>query len=187
MAPSEHSYMQSSIWDLAKQRIFWLMILMISAMVTGALLESYEAAISAIPLLVSFIPMLMDTGGNSGSQASTMIIRGMALDEISPKDFLRVWFKEFRVALICGVTLSIVNFARIMLQYHDLGVASVVSVTMIGTVIVAKSMGCALPMLAKKLKLDPAITASPMITTITDALTIFLFFSLATTFLAGRL
>ena len=183
MAPSERSYLQSSVWDLAKRRILWLMVLMVSAMVTGALLESYEAAISAIPLLVSFIPMLMDTGGNSGSQASTMIIRGMALDEITPGDFLKVWFKEFRVALMVGSALSAVNFLRIMIQYQDLRVALVVSLTMIGTVVVAKSMGCMLPMLAKRLRLDPAITASPMITTITDALTIFLFFSLAKTFL----
>ena len=187
MAPSEDAYMKTSVLKLAKNRIVWLLVLMLSAMVTGAMLEYYEAAIATIPLLVSFIPMLMDTGGNCGSQASTMIIRGMALDEIELKDFPKVWFKEFRVALICSFILAGVNFVRIWLQYRDLGVACVVSATLIATVCIAKSLGCMLPMLAKKLKLDPAIMASPMITTITDACSIFVFFTVATHILSTRI
>ena len=187
MAPSDDAYLQTPVWKLAKNRIVWLLILMVSAMITGAMLENYEAAIAAIPLLVSFIPMLMDTGGNSGSQASTMIIRGMALVVIRPQDFFKVWFKELRVALICGGVLSAVNFVRILLQYNDFGVACIVSVTLLVTVVIAKSLGCMLPMLARRLRLDPAITASPMLTTIADACTIFVFFTLATRFLSDRL
>ncbi len=187
MAPSEESYLKTSIWKLARNRIVWLLVLMLSAMVTGAMLERFEAAIATIPLLVSFIPMLMDTGGNSGTQASTMIIRGMALDEIDPKDFARVWFKEIRVALLVSGVLSLINFVRISIQYKDAGVAAVVSVTLIATVCIAKSLGCALPMLARKLKLDPALMATPILTTITDACSILVFFSLANKILASRL
>ncbi len=187
MAPSDESYLKTPVLTLAKNRIVWLLILMVSAMVTGALLESYEAAIGALPLLVSFIPMLMDTGGNSGSQASTMIIRGMALDEIELSDFFRVWWKEVRVALLCGTALAVVNFVRIWIQYHDPAVAAVVCGTLVVTVLVAKSLGCMLPMLAKRLKLDPAIMASPMITTITDACSIFMFFTIAMHVLRHRL
>lgn len=186
-ASGDESYLKTPAWKLAKNRIVWLIILMLSAMVTGALLEHYEAAIATVPLLVSFIPMLMDTGGNCGSQASTTIIRGMALDEIEAKDFLKVWFKEIRVALICAVVLSIVNFLRIWLQYGDVGVATVVSLTLIATICIAKSLGCVLPMLAKKLRLDPAIVASPMITTITDACSILAFFGIAVRLLSDRL
>ncbi|MDO4572118.1 MAG: magnesium transporter, partial [Clostridia bacterium] len=184
---SSASYLKTSVLSLARSRILWLMILMISAMITGALLESYEAAISAVPLLVSFIPMLMDTGGNSGSQAATMIIRGMALDEIEWSDFLAVWWKELRVAALCGAALAAVNFVRIWLQYRDMAVAAVVCLTLVGTVIIAKSLGCILPLLARKLRLDPAIMAAPMITTITDACSIVVYFSFAARFLAGRL
>ena len=180
MTPSEDSYLKTPVLTLAKNRIVWLTILMFSAMISGALLEHFEVAISSIPLLVAFIPMLMDTGGNSGSQAATMIIRGMALDEIEPSDVLRVWWKEVRVALLCGATLSLVNFLRIWIQYGEPLIALVVSLTLIVTVLVAKSLGCLLPMLAKRLKLDPAIMASPMITTITDACSILVFFSIAT-------
>ncbi|MDD4075463.1 MAG: magnesium transporter [Eubacteriales bacterium] len=186
-ASGDESYLKTPAWKLAKNRIVWLIILMLSAMVTGALLEHYEAAIATVPLLVSFIPMLMDTGGNCGSQASTTIIRGMALDEIEAKDFLKVWFKEIRVAMICAVVLSAVNFVRIWLQYGDVGVATVVSLTLIATICIAKSLGCVLPMLAKKLRLDPAIVASPMITTITDACSILAFFGIAVRLLSDRL
>ena len=187
MAPSEDTYLKTSVWQLAKNRILWLMILMISAMITGALLESYEAAIATIPLLVSFIPMLMDTGGNSGSQAATMIIRGMALDEIELTDVFKVWWKEIRVALIVSAALATVNFIRISIQYRDMQVAAVVCCTLMVTVLLAKSLGCLLPMLAKKLKLDPAIMAAPMITTITDACSIFVFFTFAMHILKSRL
>ena len=187
MAPSEDSYLKTPVLKLAKNRIVWLLILMISAMITGALLESYEAAIAAIPLLVSFIPMLMDTGGNSGSQAATMIIRGLALDEIEITDVMKVWWKELRVALVVSMALSSVNFLRIWIQYKDAGVAAVVCLTLIVTIILAKSLGCLLPMLARKIKLDPAIMAAPMITTITDACSIFVFFTFAMRILGERL
>ena len=160
---------------------------MVSAMLTGAMLEHYEAAIAAIPLLVSFIPMLMDTGGNCGSQASTMIIRGLALCEIEGKDLFRVWWKEIRVALLCGAVLATVNFIRITIQYHDSGIAAVVCCTLVCTILIAKSLGCLLPMLAKSLKVDPALMASPMITTITDAASILVFFRFALAFLSARL
>ena len=196
MAHSDGTYLKMPVVSLAKNRIIWLLVLMLSAMITGAMLEHYEAAIATLPLLVSFIPMLMDTGGNCGSQASTMIIRGMALDEIEPADFLRVWWKEIRVALLCGGTLSIVNFVRIYLQYNVFAaapnpdcvrIAAVVSLTLIATVCIAKSLGCILPMLAKKLGLDPALMAAPMITTVTDACSILVFFSLALMILRDRL
>lgn len=187
MAPSDNTYLRTPVFTLARHRIVWLMVLMISAMVTGAMLEYYEAAFVSIPLLVSFIPQIMDTGGNCGSQASTMIIRGLALDEIHMSDFFRAWWKEIRVALLCGAALSVVNFIRIVIQYHDVEVAVVVSGTLVLTICVAKSLGCILPMLAKKLHLDPAIMASPLITTITDAFSIFVYFNFALNYLSTRL
>lgn len=187
MAPSEDAYLKTPVLTLARNRIVWLLLLMLSAMVTGALLEHYEAAISALPLLVSFIPMLMDTGGNGGSQAATMIIRGLALDEIKLSDLFTVWWKEARVALLCGSALAAVNFVRIWVQYRDVGIAAVVALTLICTIFIAKSLGCLMPMAAKKLKLDPALMASPLITTITDACSILVFFTFSLTFLADRL
>ena len=187
MTPSDETYLKTPVLTLAKHRIVWLLVLMFSAMVTGAMLEHFEAAISAIPLLVSFLPMLMDTGGNCGSQASTMIIRGMALDEIDLSDVFRVWWKEVRVALLCSVVLAIFNFLRILIQYRDLEVAAVVCCTLICTVLIAKSLGCLLPMLAKRVRLDPALMAAPMITTITDACSILVFFRFALSFLSARL
>ena len=187
MTPSDNTYLRTSAFNLAKNRIPWLVFLMIPAMITGALMEYYEAAFVSIPILVTFIPQITDTGGNCGSQSSTMIIRGLALDEITPKDILKVWWKELRVALICGAALSLVNFIRIIVQYHDLQVAVVVSVTLILTVCIAKSMGCVLPILAKLAHVDPAIMASPLITTITDALSILVYFNFALWYLPGRL
>lgn len=181
------TYLKTPVFRLARSRILWLMILMLSAMITGALLESYEAAFAAVPLLVTFIPMLMDTGGNSGSQAATMIIRGMALDEIEWKDFFRVWWKEIRVAMLCGAALAGVNFLRIWIQYKDVFVALVISLTLVCTVLIAKSLGCVMPMVAKKIKLDPAIMAAPMITTITDACSLVVYFNFALRFLSERL
>lgn len=187
MAPSEDTYLKTSVFRLAKNRIVWLLVLMVSAIITGALIEHYQEAIAAIPILVTFIPMLMDTGGNSGSQSSTMIIRGMALGEINFKDFFRVWFKEIRVALLCSLVLCVVNFARIALQYQDVGVAATVSLTLLVTICVAKSLGCILPLVASKLKLDPAIMASPLITTIVDACSMLVFFRFALLILGDRL
>ena len=187
MTPSDNTYLRTSAFNLAKNRIPWLVFLMIPAMITGALMEYYEAAFVSIPILVTFIPQITGTGGNCGSQSSTMIIRGLALDEITPKDILKVWWKELRVALICGAALSLVNFIRIIVQYHDLQVAVVVSVTLILTVCIAKSMGCVLPILAKLAHVDPAIMASPLITTITDALSSLVYFNFALWYLPGRL
>ena len=142
-------------------------------MVTGGILLKYENAFSVIPLLVTFIPMLMDTGGNSGSQASTMIIRGMAVGEVEPADILKVMWKEIRVGMLCGLSLALVNFVRLMIQYPG----QVIS--LFCTVIIAKTIGCVLPIAAKTIHLDPAIMASPMITTIVDACSLMIYFQLA--------
>ena len=153
---------------------------MISSMITGTILAKYEIAFQVLPILVTFIPMLMDTGGNAGSQASTTIIRGMAVGDIELSDVLKVWWKEIRVALICGFVLSVVNFIRLILQYPGRTLVSLVVVlSLYITVIIAKSLGCLLPMGAKKLKLDPAIMASPLITTLVDAISLTVYFGLA--------
>ena len=164
----------------AKKRIVWLLVLMISAMFTGQVIENFESAISALPLLVAFIPMLMDTGGNCGSQTSTLIIRGLAMKELSTKDIFKVIWKEIRVSVIVGIVLAIANSIRIMIQYNDLKIAFVIGVTLVCTVIMAKLIGCILPMIAKKLKLDPAIMAAPLITTIVDTLSVLVFFNIST-------
>ena len=180
MTPTEDSYFKTSVFKHAKNRVLWLLLLMISATLTGAILTHYEEAFAAVPLLVSFIPMIMDTGGNCGSQSSTLIIRGMAMDEITPKDFFRAAWKEFRVALMVGAALAVVNGIRIFIQYKNWGMSVVIAATMICTIIIAKFLGCALPMLAKKLKLDPAIMASPFITTIVDCCSMLIYFNIAT-------
>ncbi len=174
------SYMKTSVFKHAKSRIVWLLVLMLSAMITGGVIENYESAISTLPLLVAFIPMLMDTGGNCGSQTSTLIIRGLATKEITTKDILKVIWKETRVAIVVGILLAIANSIRIIIQYKDVKIAIVVGVTLICTVIIAKLLGCVLPIIAKKLKLDPAIMAAPLITTIVDALSVLVFFNIAT-------
>ena len=180
MLPSEKPYLKTSVFEISKQRIPWLLILMISSMITGTILAKYEIAFQVLPILVTFIPMLMDTGGNAGSQASTTIIRGMAVGDIELSDVLKVWWKEIRVALICGFVLSVVNFIRLILQYPGRTLVSLVVVlSLYITVIIAKSLGCLLPMGAKKLKLDPAIMASPLITTLVDAISLTVYFGLA--------
>lgn len=179
MSPSDDSYFKTSVWGHTKNRIVWLLILMLSATITGSIITHYQDAFSSLPILVSFIPMLMDTGGNCGSQSSTMIIRGLATGEINMKDVLRVWFKEIRIAILVGIILAIVNGARITLQYQNIPLAIVIGITLMCTVVLAKSLGCLLPMAAKKLKLDPAIMASPMITTIVDATSILIYFNVA--------
>ena len=162
MNPSEKTYFETSVFTHAKNRFLWLLLLMLSAAVTGAIITRYEDAFSAIPLLVSFIPMLMDTGGKCGSQSSTLIIRGIALDEIQFRDIFRVMFKEFRIALLVSAGLAVANGLRIFLFYHDLKLAIVIGLSLIGTVILSKLIGCTLPLLAKKLHLDPAIMAAPL-------------------------
>ena len=181
ITPIEDSYFTTSVFKHARNRILWLLLLMISATLTGTILTHYENAFAALPILVSFIPMIMDTGGNCGSQSSTLIIRGMAMDEIKLKDFFKALWKEIRVALIVGVALAAVNGIRIMLQYHDIKLSLVLGLTLIGTVCMAKMLGCILPMLAKKLKMDPAIMASPLITTIVDTCSILIYFKIAVT------
>ena len=183
ITPTDDTYMKTSVFKHAKNRILWLLILMLSATITGTIITRYEVAIASLPVLVAFLPMLMDTGGNSGSQASTLIIRGLAMDEVSTKDVFKVMWKEFRIALIVGSTLALANGVRIFIQYNDLKISLVVALTLIFTVIIAKLLGCTMPMLAKKLKLDPAIMASPLITTMVDACSVFIFFNIATAIL----
>ena len=179
MAPSEDVYLKEPIFRQYKNRIVWLLILMLSSIVTGKIITNYESAFASVPLLVSFIPMIMDTGGNCGSQASTMIIRSLATDEIETRDVFKAWWKEIRIALLVGVTLGIVNGARIALQYHDFSLALVIAITLMFTACIAKSLGCLLPIGAKALKLDPAYMASPMITTIVDACSLAIYFNIA--------
>ena len=179
MSPTEDSYFKTSVFQHAKNRIIWLLVLMVSSIFTGLIITHYENAFSAVPILVAFIPMLMDTGGNCGSQSSTLIIRGLATDEIKLKDFFRAAWKEFRVSILVGAVLAAFTAIRILIQYHDTKLALVVSLTIAGVVVIAKFLGCLLPMLAKKMKLDPAIMAAPLITTIVDTCSVLLFFNIA--------
>ena len=178
--PSEKTYFETSVLQHAKNRIPWLLILMFTSIITGTIITRYENAFAAIPLLVSFIPMLMDTGGNCGSQSATLIIRGIALDEIRFTDLFKVMFKEFRISLIVGAFLAVANGVRIFIQYHNPGLAVVIACSLMGTVIMAKLVGCVLPLLAKKVNLDPAIMASPLITTLVDTFSILIYFNIAT-------
>ena len=179
MAPSEDDYLKEPVIKQYKNRIVWLLVLMLSSIVTGRIISNYENAFAAVPILVSFIPMIMDTGGNCGSQASTMVIRALATDEIKTKDIFKVWWKEIRIALLVGTTLAIVNGMRIAIQYSNVTLGIVIGLTLIFTAVLAKSLGCLLPMLAKQLKLDPAYMASPMITTLVDACSLVIFFNVA--------
>lgn len=178
--PSEKTYFETSVFAHAKNRIPWLLILMFTSIITGTIITKYENAFAAIPLLVSFIPMLMDTGGNCGSQSSTLIIRGIALSQIRFQDIFRVVFKEFRISLIVGSVLAVTNGVRIMIQYDDPALALVIALSLIGTVVAAKLVGCMLPLLASKAHLDPAIMASPLITTLVDIFSILIYFNIAT-------
>lgn len=180
MSPNEKTYFETSVFNHAKHRILWLLILMFSATVTGTIITKYEDAFAALPLLVAFIPMLMDTGGNCGSQSSTLIIRGIALDEIRFHDIFRVIFKEFRISLLVGTALALANGARILIMYHNASLALVIGLSLIGTVILAKLIGCVLPLFAKRIGLDPAIMASPLITTLVDTCSILIYFNIAT-------
>lgn len=187
MAPSEESYMRSSVFTISKNRIGWITVLWATSLITGLLLEHYESAISSLPILVSFIPTLTGTSGNCGTQTSTSVIRGMALDEIRIKDFFKVFWKEIRVALLCGSLLAVLNFLRVWFQYHDLGVALTVSITLIIIITVAKMLGSALPMVAKLLKFDPAVMAAPLLNTLSDCCSVFVFFTLSFWLLGSRL
>ena len=181
IVPSDKPYMKSGVFETWKKRIPWLLLLMISATFTGSIITSFEDALSVFPILTAFIPMLMDTGGNAGGQASVTIIRGLSLNEIGYGDVPKILWKELRVALICGLTLSAAYFAKLML-FDQVGmrVAAVVCFTLIAAVAIAKMIGCSLPVLAKRLGFDPAVMASPFITTIVDALSLVIYFAIAT-------
>ncbi|MCI8311415.1 MAG: magnesium transporter [Lachnospiraceae bacterium] len=180
MLPSDKPYLKTSILELAKNRIVWLTVLMLSSMITGSILTYYEEAFAALPLLVSFVPMLTGTGGNAGSQSSTMIIRCMAIGEVEPRDTLRVIWKEIRVALVVGLILGALNYLRLMLMYPGQPVLCLtVVLSLYVTVIMAKGIGCTLPIAAKLLNLDPAIMAAPLISTIVDAGSLIIYFRIA--------
>ncbi len=178
---SDETYFNTGVFRHAGNRIPWLLVLMITSTLTGIIITRYENAFEAIPLLVAFMPMLMDTGGNCGAQSLALIIRGLAIDEIKPADALRVWWKEFRVAAIISIILAVANGVRIYFMHgRDLRISLVVSGSLIVTVFIAKTVGCMLPLLAKKMKMDPAVMASPMITTIVDVCSLFIYFNIAT-------
>lgn len=174
------TYLQTSALQHAKSRITWLLVLMLSSTITGSIITYYEDAFAAIPLLVSFIPMLMDTGGNCGSQSATLITRGLAVGELTFADALAIMWKEFRVSLLVGAVLAMANGVRIFLQYHDASIAIVIACSLVATIVVAKLVGCLLPLLAKRVGLDPAIMAAPLITTVVDACSIMIYFRIAT-------
>lgn len=183
VSPNEDSYFGTSVFQHAKNRSLWLMLLMLSATVTGEILGHYEDAMAVMPVLITFIPMLMGTGGNCGSQSSTLVIRGLAVGEIEFKDIFRVLFKEIRVAVVVGLMLAVVNGLRIYIMYdQNVMLAGALGLTMIAVVSIAKCIGCILPLLAKKLGLDPAIMAAPLITTILDTCTILVYFNIVTAF-----
>ena len=183
VSPNEDSYFGTSVFQHAKNRSLWLMLLMLSATVTGEILGHYEDAMAVMPVLITFIPMLMGTGGNCGSQSSTLVIRGLAVGEIEFKDIFRVLFKEIRVAVVVGLMLAVVNGLRIYIMYdQNVMLAVALGLTMIAVVSMAKCIGCILPLLAKKLGLDPAIMAAPLITTILDTCTILVYFNIVTAF-----
>jgi len=184
IVPTDKPYMKTGVFETWKKRIPWLLLLMISATVTGGIITHFEDALSTYVVLTSFIPMLMDTGGNAGGQASVTIIRGLSLNEIELSDILRIMWKESRVALLCGLTLAIANFAKMMIiDRVTVLVALVVCLTLILAVLFAKLVGCSLPILAKKLGFDPAVMASPFITTIVDALSLMIYFNIASALL----
>lgn len=180
MQPSEEEYLKTNAFVLAKNRLTWLIILMISATFTGNIIRNFDAVLQSVVILTAFIPMLMDTGGNAGSQSSTLIIRGLALGEINLKDVFKVLWKEFQVSFLVGIVLSALNFVRIYyFEKIDLFVSLTVCITLLFTVVLAKIVGGMLPILAKKIKVDPALMAGPLITTIVDAVTLIVYFSMA--------
>lgn len=185
LQPAEQEYLKSSVFTLAKNRIVWLLILMVSATFTGRIIENFEGLLAVLTGLTACIPMLMDTCGNAGTQSSTLIIRGMAIGEITTRDYLRVLYKEVRVSLLCGGALAVVNFIRMLLLGSSGGtpVYFVVSLTVLFSVVVSKCIGCTLPIVAKAVHLDPAVMSSPLLTTIADAMALGIYFSLAKVFL----
>ena len=188
IVPSDKSYMKTGVFETFTKRIPWLLLLMVSATFTGGIIASFEDALSACATLTVYIPMLMDTGGNAGGQASVTIIRGLSLNEIAFRDIFRVIWKEARVSILCGITLSAANFAKLMLLDRvDIKIAIVVCLTLVAAVLVAKLVGCVFPMVAKRIGFDPAVMASPFITTIVDAISLLIYFQIASHVLAGIL
>ena len=191
ISPSDKTYLKTGVFETVKSRIVWLLILMLSATFTGWIIMSFESALAVQAALVAFIPMIMNTGGNSGSQTSVTIIRSLSLGDVEFKDVFKVFFKEFRVSLICGAVLSVANYLKIMLidnlllggDFSNM-VAIVVSLTIFATVVFAKIVGCLLPIGAKKIGLDPAVMASPFITTLVDAVSLLIYFTIASLLLA---
>ena len=187
ITPNDTEYLKTSVWKIWGSRIPWLLLLMISATFTGMIISKFESALAVLPILTAFIPMLMDTGGNSGSQASVTVIRGISLGEVEFRDFFRVLWKEFRVALLCGASLGTAAMLKVMLVDHMImkndevtwTVALVVGITLLATILCAKAIGCSLPLFAKKIGLDPAVMASPFITTIVDAVSLLVYFRVA--------
>lgn len=184
ITPNEESYFKTSDFKHAKTRILWLLILMLSSAITGGIISGYEDSFKAVPILVSFIPMLMGTGGNCGSQSSTLVIRSMAVDDIKKGDFFKVVWLEFRVSLLLSAALAVVNGLRILIMYRNPLLAMVISLSIIGIVIMSEMIGCMLPMFAKRLHCDPAVMAAPLITTIVDACSVLIYFNVACHFMA---
>jgi len=184
--PSEKPYLKTDVFTLAKNRIVWLIVLMLGSMVTGSILSKYESAFAALPMLVTFIPMISNTGGNAGSQSSTLIIRGMTLGDIKETDLLRIIWKEARVGFLCSLVLGLVNFVRLMYQYPgNTMICLTVVLSLSFTVLLSKAIGCTLPIIAKVLHLDPAIMAAPLISTIVDACSYIVYFQIACALLPG--
>lgn len=180
LQPTEDEYLKTNNWVLAKHRLAWLTVLMISATFTGRIVQRFDDMLQSVVILAAFIPMLMDTGGNAGSQSSTLVIRGLALNEIKSRDFLQVIRKEFGVSFMVGVTLALINFARLyFIEGLDFIINLTVNISLFFTVMLAKVIGGVLPIIAKKLRLDPALMAGPLITTIVDAAALMVYFTLA--------
>ena len=190
MEPLETPYLKTGVFTIVRKRIVWLLILMVAGTITGTILGRFEEAISAIPLLVTFMPMIFDTGGNSGSQASTTVIRGLTTGELECSDAPKILWKELRVSVVVGVLFAAINFFRVVLLTRDpdrVLIALVVSLAMLFTIVIAKSLGSVLPILAKKLNMDPAVMAAPMITTLVDVCAMLVYVGLAIRLLSFRL
>jgi len=185
MRPTDENYLDTNPFVLARRRIPWLLVLMISATFTGGIIGRYEALLSNVAILSTFIPMLMDSAGNAGCQSSTLIIRGLATGDVEFRDFFRVFRKEVAVSMIVGGAMVIVNGIRLFIQQMPVDIILSVSVALMATIVLAKLTGCTLPMIAKKLRLDPAIMAAPLITTVVDALSLIVFFKAASFFVQG--
>lgn len=176
VVPGEDTYFGTSVFTHAKNRVAWLLVLMLSSTITGLMIDQYEHALASMTVLASFIPMIMGTGGNSGSQSATLMIRGLAVEEIKLGDVFKILWKEFRVSIIVGAVLGVANGLRVGYMYNDFQLGLVIGITLLATIVVAKIVGCCLPLLAKRLNMDPALMAAPLITTLVDAVSIMVYF-----------